>query len=460
MTVNVDEFRDFDLLSAEQRALASVEPMMIVSADSHWQPLPETFLPYLESRYHDQFDAYLEDMAIWYRAIDAMRFYTADALKTFDTRRAIRDGGQLGYFDPNRRLRETLAEGVVAEIIHPAGVPGSPPFIRSVGLPPFSPELRAAGARAYNRALDDFCSAAPDQLHPVHLIYPWPDAVGAAKACKKAREAGAKAIFTALTAGVPGDACPPLYDPFWDPLWAACQELELPIHIHAGFGRPDGEVGRVFAEVLDSDQIAELFETFVERRPLWQLMWGGVFYRFPRLRVCFTELHVDWIPGTLKYLDDLYMHEGGPMEKRPSEYWQQNCAAGLSLMRYGDVEARHQIGLEKVMFGTDYPHPEGTWPNTWDWIRTTLGKVPETEVRLILGENAAKYYGMDLDRLKVMAKRHGPAPSQLLGEHNVDSALIAKFNERGGILKPANLNSEQLMEAVRADVTGALSFHS
>ena len=76
-------------------------------------------------------------------------------------------------------------------------------------------------------------------------------------------------------------------------------------------------------------------------------------------------------------------------------------------MRYGEVRARHEIGIDKLMFGTDYPHMEGTWPNTQDWIRTTLGAIPETEARMILGENAIEFYGLDRELLERTARHRG-----------------------------------------------------
>ena len=69
---------------------------------------------------------------------------------------------------------------------------------------------------------------------------------------------------------------------------------------------------------------------------------------------------------------------------------------------------RYDIGIENMMFGSDYPHVEGTWPRTYDWVRATLGGIPEDEQRLILGANAARLYGFDLDELDDRAARGHP----------------------------------------------------
>ena len=85
------------------------------------------------------------------------------------------------------------------------------------------------------------------------------------------------------------------------------------------------------------------------------------------------------------------------------------------------------------MFGHDYPHSEGTWPNTFDWLRDALQGVPENEVRSILGENAVRCYSLDGAALTRIAERIGPRPEDILGDNGrVDPALIANFEQRAG----------------------------
>jgi hypothetical protein len=109
------------------------------------------------------------------------------------------------------------------------------------------------------------------------------------------------------------------------------------------------------------------------------------------------------------------------------------------------------------MFGTDYPHMEGMWPNTWDWIRATLSKIPEVEARQILGENAINFYGLDRGILEEAALRCGPLSADLLGDQPVDPALLENFHTRGGIDKRPDLHEQELKATVRQDVDEALS---
>ncbi|MBO0854283.1 MAG: amidohydrolase family protein [Nocardia sp.] len=455
-----------------------------MSADSHACLPPMMYKQYLESEYHDSFEDYLADTKIISNIVDLLGYPpTEKALDVFDTRGAMSvELGEVGYYDPTWRLRQVEAEGVVAEFLHPFGTIGFTPFVDIMNSPR-SHELRAAGSRAHNRFLEEFCSEAPGRLLGVPLIYPWPDWDAAVRDMVRAKETGCYAIYPPTFAGVPGDL-PALYDSWWDPMWAAAQDLGLVVHVHASFGNPQG-AGVALAEVafsgatggegaasldagmlpeFDPDAVddepkdsllAQFFESFTERRPLWQLMWGGVFDRFPKLKVVFDEIHADWVPPTLAYLDAKHAAEPGAMKLTPTEYWKRHCGVGTSLMRYGDVAVRHEIGIEKVMMGTDYPHMEGTWPNTHDWIRQTLGGIPENEARAILGENCIDFYGLDRPLLEKHAKRVGPLVGELFDGRQLDPKLVKHFEFRAGIGKSVNFDEAQMTEAFENDRAGA-----
>src|SRR5262249_14209645 len=150
-----------------------------------------------------------------------------------------------------------------------------------------------------------------------------------------------------------------------------------------------------------SDESIQYFVNFLShnvdsRRPLWQLMLGGVFDRHPDLKFMPTEIRLDWIPATLRYLDEIRTkHPELPAKRPPSEYWRSNCLAGASFIHKAEIEMRHEIGIETILFGRDFPHPESTWPNTREWLRDAFVGVPDDELRLMLGENAIRFFGLD-----------------------------------------------------------------
>jgi hypothetical protein len=151
-----------------------------------------------------------------------------------------------------------------------------------------------------------------------------------------------------------------------------------------------------------------------------------------------NEARGDWIPDTLRLLDRVWEahRDEIPAQRPPSEYWERNTHVCLSFVHQAEVPHRHEIGVEHISFGRDYPHSEGTWPNTWDWLRDAFVGVPEGELRLMLGENAIRTFGLPSDSLHALGSRIGPTVGQILGDHTVDPALLQHFDDRGGYLKP------------------------
>jgi predicted TIM-barrel fold metal-dependent hydrolase len=261
-------------------------------------------------------------------------------------------------------------------------------------------------------------------------------------------------------------ALPALVDEYYEPFWMTCAELGLVLMVHAGHGRPQGELlpfvdrVRAFAgEGATPEQLQSVWKTglipdspfapsTVPQQVLWQLMVGGVFDRYPSLTLAFTEVRADWVPATLAFLDACFERSDTPLAHPPSHYWESNCMAGVSSIKRSEVRLRHQIGVHKLMFGRDYPHSEGTWPNTINWLRDALRGVPENEVRAILGENAVRCYSLDGDALARIAERIGPRPEDILDDGaQVDPDLITNFEQRAGYDRSfENIDTDRLAE--------------
>jgi predicted TIM-barrel fold metal-dependent hydrolase len=258
---------------------------------------------------------------------------------------------------------------------------------------------------------------------------------------------------------LPNAALPPLSDRFWDPYWAACVDHGLPVYVHAGHGVQMStlyEAAAVISERKASSDDAEVdwAQEFIAlitkngdffadprpRRPLWQLTLGGVFDRFPELKLVLTEIRADWLPATLAHLDDLFAAHRDDLatSRPPSEQWRSNCLTSLSFVHRAEVEMRHEIGLETISFGRDFPHEEATWPNTREWLQEAFAGVPEDEVRAMLGDNAIRFLGLDRTALDAIAARIGPSLDQVIGpKGDIDPILLAHMDGRGGYLKPA-----------------------
>jgi predicted TIM-barrel fold metal-dependent hydrolase len=237
---------------------------------------------------------------------------------------------------------------------------------------------------------------------------------------RRVKDAG---IFGGILLPIPpvGSSLPQLADDCYEPVWALCEDLGLPVHAHGGGGVPKEVECQVYGALMFSER------PFYVRRVLGQLIFSGVFERHPRLKFVITEVGNHWLPDLLREYDWLYermcavgsiqSQYCGPVTERlsrkPSEYWASNCWQGNSFMGPADCELRYDIGLNKMMWGNDYPHLEGTSPYTREALHWTFQGVDPAEVQRIVGGNAADAYGFDLEALAPLADKIGPTVAEL-----------------------------------------------
>jgi predicted TIM-barrel fold metal-dependent hydrolase len=238
----------------------------------------------------------------------------------------------------------------------------------------------------------------------------------------------------------------PYNDPAYDPVWAACQAAKFPVHVHSGEA-PREEmnefIGIYLAEVV-----------WWTHRPIAHLLFSGAFERFPGLKFVVTEGASYWV-ADMKWKWDQYLGGGhttkkmaammkGILSKLPSEYFGENIFVGASTMSKEEIRRRHAIGCDVAMWGTDYPHPEGTWPNTKLWLRDVFTGVPVNEVRAILGDNVIRLLNLDRDHLEAVAARIGPSVEEITEGPPVSRDLIAHFDKRGQYLQEPERDEQQV----------------
>jgi predicted TIM-barrel fold metal-dependent hydrolase len=432
--------------------------LMIFSCDSHVGGPPQFYRDYIDPRFRDALDTLAAENDLWSGQTFWHGFQRGEKLERY------------GVFNARRLLEEMDADGVAGQLLLNGHGLATTPFF-SVANDVYSPELRAAGGKAFHRWLLDFAADGDGRLAPVADPGPCVDLDETIRELQWAAEAGFVGVFMPGSVHDPG--LPQLYDPYFDPFWAACQDLDLRLVIHAAFGSQQGRIldmlrqkNRMKEELISKNPefasmdvssltAHELLELgggapvsmtarfgatalHSGRRALAHMMVGGVFDRFPALGVLLIELRGDWLPGTLAHLD-AYVAKTSPwLELKPSEYFNRNCWIAPSSPRPSEVAMRQDIGTDKFLFATDYPHPEGTWPDTIQWLRATFRDVPEDELRLILGQNAVGCLGLDETKLRVAADRIGPRPDEIYDDRTeVDRSLIEAFNRRSGFENPA-----------------------
>jgi predicted TIM-barrel fold metal-dependent hydrolase len=379
-------------------------PLTIVSCDCHAGAAPADFREYLDPDYRGLYDESIADRDLVARRAATVVGSGPMSPDTDDERAALTP-----RWDARRRLEQLDQDGIAAEVLfpQPAGR-AAPPFYNLFGHPlyPDDPQTAAAGCRAYNRWLVDFCSDSPQpERHAGLALVGIVDDVAAAVAeVEWAKRSGLRGIIL-RSQPLTGYGW---HDPRYEPLWSACEALDMPIHTHGGEG----------LEVGDLPGARSIFFTEVvwfAHRIFWHLLWSGVLERHPNLRLIFTEQFADWVPPLLQRLDmqyegtvsNLTLTEG--LSMKPSAYWARQCNVGASFMSRDECELRHQIGIPTILWGSDFPHDEGTWPDTKAALHATFDGVPEAELRAMLGENAIRVYGFDAARLEPHVARHGPA---------------------------------------------------
>jgi len=140
------------------------------------------------------------------------------------------------------------------------------------------------------------------------------------------------------------------------------------------------------------------------------------------------------------------------LKTRPSELFKRQMSMNFWFERAG-IELRHEIGLDNLLFGTDMPHTEGTWPNTHEWLRATFFGVPEHEARKILGENAIEFFGLDAKVLREVAARVAVPFSDVTTNQPVDPDLLAHFDRRSGYRKaPEVIDEAELTRLINQDL--------
>ena len=384
--------------------------LLLVSGDSHAGPPLPGFAPFFDPAQRDDFDRYWRarpnaaaaeaavrgDLEALASSLDAFMRATGatESMARSFADRALRLTG--GLFDSATRDACLDEEGIAAEILFSDGFcENHPPFSDAMksegqlfgGRQPWPFELRLAGARAYNRWLAEFCGESPERRAGVIFLPPAHDVECLIDEMTRARESGLRGgvLVPPLESGLPG-----YHDPLYDPLWAAAADLGLPVTVHGGNAKaPDGPDAYGQREPLAS--IFHFTEsTFFDRRPLWFFIWGGVFDRHPSLRLVFAEALTHWVPQELMRLDEMYDMWNmrvlrDELSQRPSEYWRHNCAITATFASRAEIEMRDAIGVENLLWGSDYPHPEGTWPYTDICLQHAFHGVPQPELERMLG---------------------------------------------------------------------------
>lgn len=328
-----------------------------------------------------------EDMFVSVKRTIAAAGYGADEV---ELKSISYDDMRPGCWQVGARLEDMTLNGVDAQLCFP----NFPRFCGQVFLQAKDKDLALASVRAYNDwMVEEWCGTSGGRLIPLCLVPLW-DVDLAIDEVRRNAARGVRAVaFSELPTFLD---LPSLYSGHWEPFFAACAETGTVVAMHIGSGTrtpqtsPDAP-SAVPATIIFGNSVASMTD----------YMYSGVLHRHPELKLLYAEAQIGWIPYLLERADDVWeTHRGwsGSQDhcpEPPSTYYHRqihSCffkdAVGVGLLEH--------VGEDNVMFETDYPHQDGTWPRSLEAAAEQFGHLDEALVTKIARGNAIRLLGLDL----------------------------------------------------------------
>ena len=375
----------------------------LISADSHIVEPPDLYASRIDRKFRDraprmerlktpagrEFDAWVIDgqQAGTLGAVmqAGQRFEDPSQIDFLGTWEGVR----LGAYDPHAMVKENEMDGVWGACLQP-----------SQGLfwyrIPESAFLSAI-CRVYNDWIAEFCRPYPDRLKGIAMLNV-DDVEEASRELERCANLGLVGAF------IPVSPLPdrPYRDPVYDRLWATAQDLNIPLLLHIGTPR-SGVPGCEFT--MDLGELTGAGRSTTDywvRYSLSAMVFAGVFDRFPRLKVGSVEHEASWLPHWLKQMDFTYRErpvftKGWKSSEGllPSDYWRRNMFVEFMEDDLA-IQLRDEIGVDTMLWGSDFPHAESTWPKSREFLDRIFAGAPEDVFRKVTSENAARLFKFSL----------------------------------------------------------------
>jgi uncharacterized protein len=291
-----------------------------------------------------------------------------------------------GYV-PSERLKALDADGVDAEVLFP-NEPGS---FHQYG----DAEFELACVQAYNDALAEWRRAS-ERFVPLAMVPLLGGIEPTVAEVKRAATLGHRGIVMFALPGLLVKDLPHISDPYWHSLWNACQDCSIPIHLHASAG-----LARAFTfPEWEGYTAYEQHAAFTVPTAAWpaqiipNAIFSGIAYRFPGLKWVFAETGIGSVSCVLTACDHEWERRKlwrYGLEQRPSELIRQQVYVNFWYERAA-MDLRHELGVDNIMWESDYPHIASTYPESWKFVEQSLQGVPEDERKKMLHQNAEFLY--------------------------------------------------------------------
>jgi predicted TIM-barrel fold metal-dependent hydrolase len=370
----------------------------IVDCDAHVNEPPDLWLERLPSKWKDRapqvrhddngdlwiFDGGREKWPVGLTAVAGLSYFDYKPMGI--TYASMRPGS----FETRARLDDMDADGIFAQILYPSVT------LRGARIYSQDRDLQVACVRAYNEWLLEFCEDSGGRLIG-QAILPTTNLEDAIAELEWALENGHRGC---VISSFPNGSLDP--KPEDDKFWALAEETGVPIAVHIGsFVRGSLAGRRESWSSLAFVGMAALTKAGGQTLPVvCDILFSGIFQRFPQLQIVLVESNIGWIPTLLEQSDDMFRryrwYTGAANEQKemPSDIFFRNFWASFMVDTVG-MDLRHRMNLDHLMWSTDYPHSGSDWPDSRVTIERVFRDVPVDEVKKMLHANCKALYGLD-----------------------------------------------------------------
>jgi predicted TIM-barrel fold metal-dependent hydrolase len=378
-------------------------PAMILSSDSHVFEPPDLWTTRIDAAFRDRAPRMQRTDGADQLVVEADQVISgigliSNAGARFEAPETISGQGRFedvprGGYDPAQHLRDMELDGVAGEVLYP-----------SQGLFYFrvaDTALMSAIFRAYNDWLAEFCTTNASRLKGIAMIN-LDDVQDGIRELERAARLG---LGGAMITEYPLEHR--RYDqPEYEPFWAAAQALGMPLSLHTATRR-QGKIRGAGDKTL-RDASSRATKAFYPALSMCDMIFSGVFERYPRLTLAIVEFELAWAPHVLTSMDYTYRERHGEAiyrfkgGMRPSDFFHRNIVLSFQEDAIG-IRLRDAIGVDNMMWGSDYPHSESTFPRSREILKEILAGVPDDEQAKIVGGNTARVYHFDVARVTAHA---------------------------------------------------------
>ena len=362
----------------------------VISSDSHIIEPEDLWEKRIDRRFEDRAPRLLHEADADQWVCDGLRFgalgVNQQAGLRFENAEKLTVGGSmetvpLGGLDPHEHVKDMDLDGVASGVLYP-----------SQGLGLFrvpATDVLSAAFRAYNDYSAEFCAPYPNRLKGIAMIN-LDDVADGVQELERSANLGLAGAMIAVNADIPYSH--PTYERFW----AAAQDLEMPLSLHIGTTRWRHGMDTSGVAGNNNDDFPN--QDYDVRQCIFSMIFAGVFERYPKLKVGAIEFEISWAPYFMNRMNDFYEARAVGVQgitfqgdMLPSDFFRRNVFIGFQEEDLG-IQLRHHIGVENLLWGSDYPHAESTFPKSREILERIFQGIPDEDKAKIAGENTAKLY--------------------------------------------------------------------